>query len=113
MVVIRPVIGHPGVRVLVDERVPGQQNECPGIANVPGRTAVVINNSRLALQQRLAHSMELRYYSLQQKLAIRGAGGREWVRLRELGGGCQVVVTTDSRQRRHCQGDTRADRLAR
>jgi len=41
----RPVNGYPDV----DERVPGQQNERPGTVNVPGRIAVVINNSRLAL----------------------------------------------------------------
>jgi len=51
----RPV----NARVPIDERVPGQQNESPGTVNVPGRIAIVINNSRLAylLQRRPALSV--------------------------------------------------------
>ena len=77
---IRPVNEYPGVRVPIDERVPGQQNERPGTVNVPGRIAVVINNSRLALISAAMKACTLRVVALLQSATETGhSSGRQGV----------------------------------
>jgi len=64
--------------------VPGR----PGIVNVPGTTAVVINTSRLALIFAAMKTCTFSAVALLQSATVTGhsSGGREWVWWRELGG---------------------------
>ena len=71
---------YPGVRVPNDERVPGQQNERPGIVSIPGTTAVVINTSRLALISAAKKACTFRVVALLQSATETGhSSGRQGV----------------------------------
>ena len=88
----RPVNGYPGVRVPVDEQVPGQQNERLGTVNVPGRIAVVINNSWLALISAATKACTLRVVALLQSATETShSSGRQGVGAVEVEG-CRVTT---------------------
>ena len=73
-------VRYPGVRVPVDERVPGQQNERPGTVNVQGRTAVVINNNWLDLISAATKACTFRVVALLQSATETGhSSGRQGV----------------------------------